>query len=488
MTCSEMKALEARAFAEGVTADALMEEAGAQIAAAVAQFFPAPGRCAVHFGKGHNGGDALVAARHLTGKGWALELRPAFPAEEWSELTAGHHRKLLARPQASASSYPMIVLDGLLGIGASGELREPVAKAAAEIARLRTESHAHVFALDVPTGIDADTGIAAPGAVRADFTLTIGFVKDGLLADAATPFVGRLALLPLRELSRRAATDEAAEVSTSAQLAPLLPRRPFDVHKGDFGRIGIVAGSRGLAGAAIMAANACVRAGAGLVSLYVTEEIYPIVAGATAPEVMVRPIQNYLEVLEQNRDVLAIGPGLGMSCREEALELIAQCPHPLVLDADALNIVATDLAVLSRGAGPRLLTPHPGEMARLAPGTTGKSRRELAEMFVAQHPVTLLLKGSRSLVAEARRPLAYNTTGSAGMASGGMGDVLTGVCAALLGQGLTPFNAARASAWLCGRAAELAISFGGESEESLTATRVTEHLGAAFKELRAGCF
>jgi NAD(P)H-hydrate epimerase len=163
----------------------------------------------------------------------------------------------------------------------------------------------------------------------------------------------------------------------------------------------------------------------------------------------------------------------------------------MVLDADALNIVATDLDVLGRCAGPRLLTPHPGEMARLLgqrneqKATDAMPRRELAKKFVDNFAVTLLFKGARTIVAERERPLAFNTTGSPGMATGGMGDVLTGVCAAMLGHGLSPYDAARVAAWLCGRAAELAITCGGESEESLSAGRLRDHLGAAFKALRA---
>jgi NAD(P)H-hydrate epimerase len=489
VSCSEMKALEATAFAKGVSPEALMEEAGRQIALAVQHFFPSPGDCTASVGKGHNAGDALVALRHLAAAGWGTSVRAAFDESEWSPLTRKKFAEFGETRSRLRNSPPLVVLDGLLGIGAVGPLREPVATAAREINRLRREENAHVFALDLPTGLNGDSGEAELDAITADFTLAIGFAKRGLVADSAARHVGRLAVLPLDEL---AAHDEMRgnfeQVTTAATLEPLFSRRAFDVHKGDFGRVGIVAGSRGLTGAAVMCADACVRAGAGLVSLYVTEDIYSVVASSASPEVMVRPVTSYLEVLEKQRDVLALGPGLGEERRDEVLEFIARAKQPLILDADALNIVATDWNVLERCAGPRLLTPHPGEMARLAPSTRSLSRQEIMKAFIGRVPHTLLLKGARTLVGERGRPLSYNTTGSPGMATGGMGDVLTGVCAALAAQRLSLYDAARAGAWLCGCAAELAIYHGVDSEESLCATGLLDWLGRAFKELRAKSF
>ncbi|HEX8311946.1 MAG TPA: NAD(P)H-hydrate dehydratase [Chthoniobacteraceae bacterium] len=491
VSSAEMRALEERAFAEGVTADSLMEEAGARIAAAVQQFFPRAGHCIAFFGKGHNGGDALVAARLLKSNDWDVEIRAPFPEADWSELTAQKYAQFTSdvRGFASAKRHDaqadLVVLDGLLGTGAGGALREPITAACREINRLRREMNAHVFSLDLPTGLNGDTGEADPEAVTADFTLTIGFAKRGLLADSATRQVGRLAVLPLRELTARATGKADAQVTTAATLAPLLPRRAFEAHKGDFGRIGIIAGSRGLTGAAVLAAEACARAGGGLVSLYVTEEIHAIAAPATSPEVMVRPVASYLEVLEAGRDVLALGPGLGQSRSQEALELIRRAKQPMIIDADGLNLLASELDVLASTAGPRLLTPHPGEMARLDPEFKTRTRREAVEHFTARFPHPILLKGARTIIGQLGRPLSYNTTGSPGLSTGGMGDVLTGVCAALAGQQLHLYDAARAASWLCGRAAELAIFTGPESEETLTPPVLLEYLGRAFKELRA---
>lgn len=496
LSCGEMKALEERALADGITAEALMEEAGRQIAEAVRQFFRFPGKCIVVFGKGHNGGDALVAARHLAQAGWTLEWKPAFPEDTWAPLTRKNWERVRDLPTeldgrhsvlSGPGPRPLIILDGLLGIGAGGALREPIRGATQEINRLRATSHARVFALDLPTGLDGDTGSADPDAVVADYTLTVGFAKRGLFADAATHFVGRLAVLPLEELSKRAGVEGTEIVATPETLRPTLPRRNFDIHKGICGRVAVIAGSRGFVGAAIMAAEACVRAGAGLITLFVTEDFYPIVAAAISPEVMVKPVRSYLEVLEMKTDAIAIGPGLGRSHANEVRQIVEKSPQPMVVDADALNILASNIHIIGRCAGPRLLTPHPGEMFRLDAQSGDRSRRETVEAFTARWPHVLLLKGSRTVIGLQGHPLSYNTTGSPGMATGGMGDVLTGVCAALAGQGLSLYDAARTGAWLCGRAAEIAVTLGDDSEESLTPSSLLENLGRAFDDLRAGC-
>jgi NAD(P)H-hydrate epimerase len=483
LTCSEMRAVEERAFADGITAEALMEEAGAGIALAVRQFFPQPGRCLVVFGKGHNGGDALGGARRLASAGWSLDLRPAFPPAEWAELTRRQHERLPAS-SITQQGGPLVVLDGLLGIGAGGALREPIRSACHEINRARQEENAHVFALDLPTGLDGDTGTADPDAVIADTTLTIAFAKTGLVADAAPNHVGRLAIIPLHELSKRA-TGSGDTVGRASTLAPLLPPREFDTHKGQCGRVGVIAGSRGLIGAAVLCAEGAVRGGAGLVMLYVPRDIYDIVAAKCAPEVMVHAIDSPADVLEANCDVLALGPGLGRESRGEVLDLISRAPQPVVLDADALNILATDFGTLDRCAGPRVLTPHPGEMARLEPASRHLTRRETVEAFTERWPHVLMLKGSRTLIGQRDRPLSYNPTGHPGLATGGVGDVTTGVIAALAGQGLPLYDAARLGAWLAGRAAECAIFSGHESAESLRPSALLEHFGAAFADLHA---
>ena len=503
LTGTEMKALEERAFSEGTTAEALMDQAGSDIGHAVARLAGGPGKCVVHFGKGHNGGDALVAAAWLRDDGWEIELRPAFPRSEWSELTAKKYDEIkieMPEPMSNAlrmmkearcqhgSAAPLVVLDGLLGIGAGGPLRGPIRDAARAINRLRETQPVRVFALDLPTGVDANTGEVDADAVIADFTLTVGYAKAGLLSDAATRHVGRLAVVNLDDLTLDEEEYPGREmVATPETLRRLLPLRNFETHKGQCGRVGIVAGSRGFLGAAHLAADACLFSGAGLITVFVTEDIYPLVAPCMTSEVMVQPVKSYLEALDARLDVLAIGPGLGQSRASEVRQLLERAPQPMVVDADALNILAGSMHLLDRCAGPRLLTPHPGEMARLDPASTGRSRRETVEAFMARYPHTLLLKGARSLVGQRDHPLSYNTTGSPGMATGGMGDVLTGVCASLLGQGLAPYDAARFGAWLCGHAAELSLE-PLDAEESLTPNALIDHLGAALYDLRSNCW
>lgn len=491
VTCAEMRALEEKAFAEGVTAEALMEEAGAKIAQAVRQFAPVPGRCLVYFGKGHNGGDALVAARYLAAAGWRIELHGIFPWEQWAPLTGRKHQELVesfpgaAKPPPRQPREPLVVLDGLLGIGGGGALRDPVRAATKEINEFSAHTTARVFAIDLPSGLDADTGEPDEDAVEADYTLTIGAPKKGLLADAAINNVGRLAVIPLDALTARMTPPPGPGVANPASLTHLWPRRPFDIHKGDCGRVGIVAGSMGFIGAAVMSAEAAVHAGAGLVTLYVPADVQAVVSARVAPEVMVQVFNNPRALLGKTHQALAVGPGVGRQRDIEVLDVIARAAVPTIIDADALNALAARSGWLWAFPGPRLVTPHPGEMERLVPGSIHRPRATVAESFVARYPVALLLKGSRTIVAERDKPLCYNTTGNPGMATGGMGDVLTGVCAALAGQGLELYDSARLGAWLCGRAGELAV-LGGESEESLSATHVIAHLGAAFRELREG--
>jgi NAD(P)H-hydrate epimerase len=372
----------------------------------------------------------------------------------------------------------------LLGLGAKPPLREPIRSACREINCLRREEGVFVFAVDLPTGIDGDSGETDPDCVIADCTISIAFAKKGLVADRATNCVGRLEIVPLADLPWEGeAPAERVSVATGNSLRGLLPPRSFDVHKNQFGRIGIVAGSKGFTGAAFMCSLGALRGGAGLVELFVPEEIYPMIAAAAAPEAMVKSVASYRSLLDEPVDVWAVGPGLGKSRAEEVLQLIERAEKPMVIDADGLNILAGKPETLSRCAGPRLLTPHPGEMKRLFPATE-QSRAETVTKFCDKYPATLLLKGSRTIVGKRNRQHSFNTTGNPGMATGGMGDVLTGVCAALIGQGLPLYDAARVGAWVCGRAAEMAIFIGNASQESLLPRDVLERLGAAFNQLR----
>jgi ADP-dependent NAD(P)H-hydrate dehydratase len=274
---------------------------------------------------------------------------------------------------------------------------------------------------------------------------------------------------------------------------PRLPPRPLDSNKGTFGRVLIVAGSRGMSGAAVLSAGAALRGGAGLVRLAVPEGILPIVASAnpcytTAPlaqdahgRLSAAALPEMLELVRGN-STAGLGPGLGHSAEVGALVAAAleQTTTPLVLDADALNVLPGRLDALGKHRGPVLLTPHPGEFARLLGcdiATVQARREELAARFAATHGVILILKGHRTIVTDGRR-VYLNTTGNPGMATGGSGDVLTGLLAALVGQKLETFAAAQLSVYLHGLAGDLARVRVGEP--SLIATDLLDFLPRAF--------
>lgn len=484
LTALQMKAAEEAAFASGATAEALMEIAGEGIARCIRQFFPEAGTAVVFCGKGHNGGDALVAARHLKAAGWGIHVRLAFPLGELARLTRGHFDRLGVDPMEAFGGFrggkPLILIDGLLGVGVTGSPRGVVEERIRELNALRSAG-AFIVAVDLPSGLEATTGEVFDPCVQADLTVTLGFAKTGLLSDGATGRVGRLALVHLPEVS--SSQGDKALLAAAPALRHLLPLRDFDTHKGTYGRIGIVAGSSGYLGAARLCSAAAVHAGGGLVTLYALPESYDRLSLLTVPEVMVKKVESYGRVLEEPLDVLAVGPGLGRNHDGAIRELVEKARVPCVVDADALNAVSTHISLLDRCAGPRLLTPHPGEMERLDP-QRGRSRRVWAEEFAALHPVTILLKGARTLIAENGSPASFNSTGNPGMGSGGMGDVLTGVCTALMGAGKAPRDAAMLGAWLCGRAAEIAVVEEDDSQESLSATSVIARLGEAFHSLR----
>jgi hydroxyethylthiazole kinase-like uncharacterized protein yjeF len=483
----EMKEVERTAFADGIGAESLMDRAGEGIAQAILDREPRPGIVVAYLGKGNNAGDAVVAGTLLAKAGWQVWIRPLIPAGDLQGLA----RKKLQSLDACLvndpitdlpRNVPRVILDGLLGLGSRSELSPSLKALTREINALRLQSNAAVYAVDLPTGLGE--GTIDPDVVVADFTLTIGFPKTALFRDEASNSVGRILVIDLPDLTSRAPKESGRSILSSAtNLREFVPRRLFDSHKGDFGRIGIVAGSRGLVGASILCSEAAVRAGGGLISLYVPEEIYGLVVCKVAAEIMVKPTRDLRSVLDERLDAIGIGPGLGSIGREEILHLVTQFAGPMVVDADALNALSKSIGSLHECAGPRLLTPHPGEMSRLRP-TSGKSRAEIVSEFTSEFPSALLLKGSRTLVGQSGKRLAYNSTGSPGLATGGSGDVLTGVCAAFLARKIPIYDAGRLGAWVCGRAAELAAK--DSSEESMLPSDLFSYLGPAFRELREG--
>jgi hydroxyethylthiazole kinase-like uncharacterized protein yjeF len=485
VTCGAMSEAERLFFADR-SPEPWMDEAGRLCAAAILDFFPEPGRAEVFCGRGNNGGDALVVARWLRRHGWSVTLH--FP--EATESLPDLPRKKLAEFEAEPphrfgdwlASRPTIVVDGLVGIGAKGGLRGPIREMAARINEFRLRESATVFAIDLPSGFDADSGVAGANSVVADVTLSITAAKVGFATDAAANSVGRLVEIPLDIPLPEG--DGTKRFLFPSNLRLRLPRRRYDTHKGAAGRVAIVAGGRGLTGAAVLAALGASRGGAGLVTLCVPEESYPIVASRAPAEVMVRPIRSFGELAELGADALAIGPGLGPTPPPGMVEFLIRHPAPLVIDADALNGLALCPGSLAELPPNRLLTPHPGEMERLFPKRPDEDRCRLARRFAEGTGTTLLLKGARSVIASPQRPLELNTTGHPGMASGGMGDVLSGLCAALVAQGLELHDAASLGSWLLGRAAELALRDEHIAPESLSAPMVAEDLGRALRALR----
>jgi NAD(P)H-hydrate epimerase len=338
-----------------------------------------------------------------------------------------------------------------------------------------------VAAVDNPTGVDPDSGDFFPGAVIADVTFMIGAAKLGLLLGTAANATGALHLVPVAGLEAEGA-GEMELISPQAMDFGRSPRA-FDFHKGKAGRVAIFAGSPRFTGAALLSTLGAIRGGGGLVTLHAPSAACEAIRSRLPLEAMLSPCDDPSRLLSEKCDALVIGPGLGAmeaAYTDHLAELISNTRVPTVIDADALNILA------ERGikSGPlHLLTPHPGEFARLAPTLSEMSREDAARAFVSETEAVLLLKGARSIIAKSGRPLRMNSTGTPAMSNGGQGDLLSGVIGALLAGGMQPFDAASLGAWLCGRAAE--ISFVGNGSP-VTASDTANDLGLALRDWRRG--
>jgi NAD(P)H-hydrate epimerase len=337
----------------------------------------------------------------------------------------------------------------------------------------------------LPSGIDPDSGQISQNTVIADITFMIGNAKRGLLYAHAAAATGALALVTVEPLTFTRTGD--FELISPQTLDGGKSPRPFDFHKGEAGRVAILAGSEAYTGAAVLAATGALRGGGGLVTLFVPNAVRNTIAAKCPPEIIVRGFHNPRELLTLTFDSWVIGCGLGemdTPMAEGLLDLISNSPAPAVLDADALNLIAkSGRTGIFRGN--HLLTPHPGEFARLAPDLRDLPREEAARRFADRVPATLLLKGCRTIVTRQGQPLWCNSTGTPGMATGGQGDLLAGVIAARVAIGDSPVDAAGLGAWLCGRAAEVAINQEYLSEESLAPSDVLHFLGAAFRDWKS---
>lgn len=463
--CDQARAIEAAAVAAGVPALELMHRAGAAAFALLERHWPASRRVGVVCGSGNNGGDGYVLARLARAAGREVDLfAPAPPrtplaqqaAAEWQ--AAGGTR--LTEVSSSILARADVLVDALFGIG----LRQgPDTGSAAWIGALNRAARP-LLALDVPSGLDADRGIAPGACVRATRTLSFIVGKRGLHTGSAREFCGELDLasLDVPDSCIRGLTP-SARLLAPGDLSRWLPRRERHAHKGRHGRVLVVGGDHGYAGAIRLCAEAALRGGTGLVRVATRAEHLAAVVAAR-PEAMVQAVESpqALQAWVAQADVLALGPGLGLGDWGRTLfdvALEARCP--LVLDADAL----TWLARAPRPLSEAVLTPHPGEAARLLGASVSEvesDRFAAAQALVDRYQAVVVLKGAGTLVAAPGRVPAVIGAGNPGMASGGMGDVLTGVVAAMRAQGLGAFDAARAGALLHAAAGDRAAARGGE--------------------------
>lgn len=520
LTAGEMREVD-KATEErfGVPSSTLMENAGSAVARFVLREFPDQRRIAVLCGKGNNGGDGFVAARLLADAGRAVTVMLlGDPADLKGDAKAMHDKlprpALLVKDSAALDRQPArsllenseLLLDAVVGTGFQPPLRGIAAALAERINRLE----APVVAVDLPSGWDADSRQASvDGAFRADAVVTFTAPKLAHLFGNLTR--RGIVVAPIGS-PEQAIVSETGLAWAGASAAATHVRRVADSNKGMYGHILLVAGARGTAGAACMASLAALRAGAGLVTAAVPASILPTVA-LTALELMTVPLlegelggiasanldpdrlQSLLDqsLLDQSLlekiDVLAVGPGIGQhpETAKFVVELVKRTKQPLVLDADALNIAAKTPEILDGRERTMVITPHPGEMARLIGGSVKHvqaDRQRIARDFAARHGITVVLKGWRTLIAHPGGAIAVNTTGNPGMAKGGSGDILTGIVAAMLAQYARDGSAAsvaaavEAAVYLHGLAADLAVL--EQDERTLLATDTVSRLSDAF--------
>lgn len=521
VTAEQMRALDRAATEKcGVPSLLLMENAGKAVADAVRELLGQRGlrSVVVVAGPGNNGGDGFVAARHLHEA--LLVVKVFF----WGDRAAVRGDALANIEMAENAGVPIdyshdlkklrkaiegsdLVIDALLGTGARGQLKPEYAGAVGAI----NLSGMPVVAVDIPSGVDADTGRAlgpaaelddvGKAAVKADVTVTFDSMKAGLVSYPGAWYVGDIVVadIGIPEAARRRSPQRTAILGLgTAGLASLLfPRQPDD-HKGTYGHVAIVAGSVGMTGAATLSAEGALRIGTGLVTCLVPESLNDILEVKLTEAMTIRvpegrarafgmasldPVLGYLN----QWDASVIGPGFGRDedTIEFTLELIKRLEKPAIIDADALYAISKDLSVLKQCKAPLVLTPHPGEMATLL-GTTSEevqsNRLETARAFARKHGVTVVLKGAGTVIADPDGRAYINTTGSPGMATGGTGDVLSGMIGGLLAQDSDPANAATAAVYLHGLAGEIAAA--KMSEPAMLASDLASSIGDAIKKVQ----
>ncbi|HET7622417.1 MAG TPA: NAD(P)H-hydrate dehydratase [Gemmatimonadaceae bacterium] len=482
-TGHEAADLDARTIAAGVPSRALMQRAGAAAAGEVAKLLPdlATGAVVVYAGSGNNGGDGWVVARALASSGVAVDVvalgesRTDDARAERELAEAEPLVRVISREdheRDSAHGAPALIVDALLGTGTRGAPREPVASAIAQIACARSGG-AVVVSLDIPSGVDADTG-AAEGAVLADVTLTFGTVKRGLLV--ARGATGRIVALDIG-LTGAAEYEAQTAVPTDPVRYPLLvdgrwvrsvvPPFAAASHKGLRKKLVIVGGQLGMAGAPVLAARAAMRSGIGMVRLVVAPESLPVVQGSE-PHALARAWPEddeagWDEVVGGWADVVLVGPGLGASDRTRAMveRLLHAWRGPVVLDADALNVFAGEAESLGKLLAGRaaLLTPHAMEFARLSGlelANVLERRFDIGAGIARATGAAVLLKGVPTIVTAPDGSRLVSASGTPVLAAAGSGDLLGGIAATLLAQTGDAQRSGAAAAWVHGRAAEIA--------------------------------
>jgi NAD(P)H-hydrate epimerase len=511
VTAKEMRELDRLTIEEyGTPGLVLMERAGAGAAEALLEQFPhvCQSSVLVLAGKGNNGGDGFVVARLLKQQGVKCEVvLIAKKSDLKGDALHNLNAFLKMRGRVTEASDPAqldvvqkklsrcgLVVDALLGTG----LNSPVRGWLAGVIDLVNASGVPVVAIDIPSGLDSDRGEPLGTAIQAELTVTFGYPKLGQIGDPGALYVGRLAIVDI------GIAPEAIErvrpqmtLLTQEDMGALVRPRRHAAHKGDFGHLLVLAGARGKSGAALLCGGAALRMGTGLVTLGGPDSLNAIFSSVLI-EAMTVPLpelpdgsfcldENAISQAMKGKTAIAFGPGVGVSVDTLGLTrwLLNNSEVPLVIDADGLNCLASDLSMLRNARAPVVLTPHPGEMARLLDISNAEvqtNRLVHARSFASQHGCFLVLKGANTVIAAPDGRSWINATGNPGMASGGMGDVLTGIVSGLLAQGYPPEEACCLGVFLHGYAGDMSAEEKGEA--GILARDLIERLPAGLRALR----
>jgi hydroxyethylthiazole kinase-like uncharacterized protein yjeF len=503
VTAQEMRAIDAVTSARfGVPSLTLMENAGVAVAEHVLAHHSAVRRVVIFCGKGNNGGDGFVAARRLHQKGKTVQVfLLANPAELRGDAAtmfgklptaaiAVNSREELTSDRVRLALPADLYLDAILGTG----FKPPVSGLYADAIAIMNASSAPVIAVDIPSGADADAMGTQTGTIaRADSIVTFTAARPAHVFSLLT--AGSTYVAGIGSPEEAIVSSLHLNVITALDFAALVAPRAADSNKGSYGHVLVVGGAVGKAGSVAMAGMSALRAGAGLSTVATPKSVLATVAGFH-PELMTEPLpetdmgtisadaSEKLDALIKGKSVLAIGPGISRHAETAELvrAIVARCQIPVVLDADGLNAFEGHTVLLSGKGRLLVITPHPGEMARLAGCTTAevqKDRLGVARKFAREHDVIVVLKGHRTLVVQPDGEAWVNTTGNPGMSTGGTGDILTGIVAGMLAQNLNdPLHAVLAAVHLHGLAGDLMLESVGE--HSMVATDLLRGLPEAF--------